>query len=143
MLPHSVDIRTGLDGLPLVTAVFDLTTEQVGACAHALRAVREARYRNAEMSADDVVAMREMTSLVDELTEDVAYASSVRKAMSVARLGVLRGALEAFAAGEMLEREGDEEARRFVYALVDDICDVHADALRAALEGAPSEELAS
>lgn len=136
MLPHSVDIRAGLDGLPLVTAVFDLTGEQIAACAHALRSVRDARYRTAEMSADDVVAMREMTSLVDELTEHTAHESHARLAMSVARLGVLRGALEDFARAEGLEREGDNDARRFVYAMVDDICDVHADALRAALEAA-------
>ena len=139
MLPRTVDIRPGLDGLPLVTAVFDLTTEQVDACAHAMCAIRGMRYRNAEMSADDVVAMREMTSLVDELTEDALHGANIRKAMSVARLGVLRGVLEDFAAAEGLEREGDAEARRFVYALVDDICDIHADALRAALDGTASE----
>lgn len=138
MLPHSVDIHTGLDGLPLVTAVFDLTTEQVGACAQALRTVREWRYRGTEMSADDVVAMRDVTSLIDELSEQRAYAASIRMAVSVARMGVLRGALEEFAAGEGLEREGDYEARPFVFAMVDDIGDVHADAVKAALNGVAS-----
>jgi len=135
MLPHSVDIRSGLDGLPLVTAVFDLTAEQIGACVHAARAVRAIRYQHAELSADDVVSMREITSLVDELTEHQAYEATIRLAVSVARLGVLRGALEEFAAAEGIEREGDAEARRFVYAMVDDVCDIHAEALRAALEG--------
>ena len=136
MLPHHVEVRTDADGLPSVEVTLDLTPVQAGAASHALRVIRDARFRTAEMSADDVLAMREMTSLADELAEIEAAAGADRVRASVARLGALRSALEEFAAGEHLEREGDGEARPVVYSLVDDVADLHATAVRAALDGA-------
>src|SRR5215218_1796757 len=137
MLPHHVELRTDADGHPSVEVTFDLTPPQAGAAAHALRVVRDARYRTADMSADDVLAMREMTSLADELAEIGAAAGADHVRASVARLGELRSALEQFAAAEHLEREGDAEARPLVFALVDDVGDLHAEAVRAALAGDP------
>jgi hypothetical protein len=136
MLPHHVEVRTDADGLPSVEVTFDLTAPQAGAAAHALRVIRDVRFRTAEMSVDDVLAMREMTSLGDELAEIEAAAGADRVRASVARLGALRSALEEFAAGEHLEREGDAAARPVVYLLVDDVADLHAAAVRAALDGA-------
>jgi hypothetical protein len=137
MLPHHVELRTDADGLPSVEVTFDLTPIQAGAAAHALRVVRDARYRTAEMTADDVLAMREMTSLADELSELGAASGADHVRASVARLGTLRSALEQFAAAEHLEREGDAEARPVVYTLVDEVGDLHAEAVRAALTGDP------
>ena len=137
MLPHHVEVRTDAEGLPSVEVTFDLTPVQAGAAAHALRVIRDARFRTAEMSADDVLAMREMTSLADELAEIETAAGADRVRASVARLGALRSSLEEFAAAEHLEREGDAAARPLVYSLVDDVADLHAAALRAALAGEP------
>ena len=137
MLPHHVELRTDPDGHPSVEVTFDLTAPQAGAAAHAIRVVRDARYRTAELSTDDVLAMREMTTLADELAEIEAAAGADRVRASVARLGVLRSALEEFAAAEHLEREGDAGARPLVYSLVDAIGDLHAEALRTALAGEP------
>ena len=137
MLPHHVEIRTDADGHPSVEVIFDLTPAQAGAAAHALRVVRDARYRTAELSADDVLAMREMTSLADALGEIETAGGADRVRATVARLGTLRSALEQFAAAEDLEREGDAEARPLVYDLVDAIGDLHAEAVRTALAGEP------
>jgi hypothetical protein len=137
MLPHHVEVRTDADGHPSVEVTFDLTPPQAGAAAHALRVVRDVRYRTVEMAADDVLAMREMTSLADELAEIGTAAGADRIRATVARLGTLRSALEQFAGAEHLEREGDAEARPFVFGLADDIGDLHAEALRAALAGEP------
>ena len=137
MLPHHLELRTDPDGLPSVEVTFDLTPAQAAAAAHALRVVRDARYRTAELSADDVLAMRELTSLADELAELGSAAGADHVRASVARLGALRSALEQFAAAAHLEREGDGEARPIVYTLVDEIADLHAEAVRAALAGDP------
>src|SRR4051812_40480102 len=110
MLPHHVELRTDPDAGTSVEVIFDLTPVQAGAAAHALRVVRDARYRTAEMAADDVLAMRDMTSLADELAEIEALGGADRIRASVARLGALRSALEDFAAAEHLEREGDGDA---------------------------------
>jgi hypothetical protein len=137
MLPHHLEVRTDADGHPSVEVTFDLAPAQAGAAAHALRVVRDARYRTRELSADDVLAMREMTSLADELAEIEAAAGADRVRASVARLGALRSALDEFAAAEHLEREGDAEARPLIYGLVDDVGELHAAALRSALAGEP------
>lgn len=137
MLPHHIEVGTDAEGHRSVSATFDLAAEQAGAAAHALRVIRDVRYRTAEMSADDVIAMRDMTSLADELGELQALAGRSHVTASVARLGVLRGALEQFVTGEHLEREGDAAARPVIVSIVDAVADVHADAVHAALTGEP------
>ena len=138
MPPHQIVFGTAPDGLPSVEVVFDLSALQVSAAAHAMRVIREARHRTQEMlSADDVLAARELTSLADELGALEAHAAAVTVRASAARLGVLRGALEQFATGEHVEREGDAAALPVVYALVDWVGDRHAEAIRAALAGPP------
>ncbi|HVL94490.1 MAG TPA: hypothetical protein VM266_01380 [Solirubrobacteraceae bacterium] len=137
MLPHHVEVSTDDDGFPAVAVTFDLAPEQAAAAAHAVRTIREVRYRTFDMSADDVVAMREMTSLADELAELSARGGADHVRANIARLGALRSALEEFAANEHLEREGDAAARPIVFLLADAVADLHAEALRALLPPAP------
>ena len=137
MLPHHIEVGTDAEGHRSVSATFDLGPEQAGAAAHAVRVIRDVRYRTAEMSADDVLAMRDMTSLADELGELEALDGRSHVTASVARLGVLRGVLDEFASAEHLERDGDAAARPFVIALVDSVADLHAEAVHTALTGEP------
>jgi hypothetical protein len=137
MLHHHIEVATDAEGHRSVTATFDLGPEQAGAAAHAVRVIRDVRYRTAEMSADDVLAMRDMTSLADELGDLQALDGRSHVTASVARLGVLRGVLEEFASAEHLEREGDAVARPFVVTLVDAVADLHAEAVHLALTGEP------
>jgi hypothetical protein len=133
MLPHHVDVRPDPDGHPVVEVTYDLTAAQVAAGAHAVRIVREARHRTQEMSTDDVLAMRELTSIADELAVLEVHAAAATLRASPARLGAFRDALETFASGEHVEREGDAAARPVVFALADGVADLHAEAIRAAL----------
>ena len=135
MLPHHIEVGTDAEGHRSVTTTFDLGPEQAGAAAHAVRVIRDVRYRTAEMSADDVLAMRDMTSLADELGDLQALDGRSHVSASVARLGVLRGVLEEFASAEHLEREGDAAARPFVISLVDSVAELHAEAVHTALTG--------
>jgi len=135
MLPHHVDVRTDLDGLPFVEITFDLSAAQAGAAAHAVRIVRDVRYRASELSVDEVLAMRELTALADELSDLNSRGMHDRMTTSVARLGDLRSVVEEFAAAEHHEREGDAEARPLVFELADAFADIHAEAVRAALDG--------
>ena len=135
MLHHHIEVGSDAEGHRSVSATFDLGPEQAGAAAHAVRVIRDVRYRTAEMSADDVLAMRDMTSLADELADLQALDGRSHVTASVARLGVLRGALEEFASAAHLEREGDAAARPAVIALVDAVADLHAEAVHTALTG--------
>jgi len=136
LLPNHIETYPDRDGLPSVAVTFDLEPGQVEATLHALRTVREARYRVAQVSTDDVLALRELTSLVDVLADLSGAMGVARIQTTVARLGVLRGGLATFVAAEHLEREGDAAARPIVFDILDAVEDIHARAVRAALENA-------
>lgn len=135
MFPHHIEVGTDADGHRSVAITFDLAPDQAGAAAHAVRVIRDVRYRTAELSADDVLAMREMTSLADLLAEMGGLDGRSHVTASVARLGVLRSVLDEFATAEHLERDGDAVARPVVLTLVDAVADLHGDAVHAALTG--------
>src|SRR3954451_17112194 len=64
-----IDITADLEGEPVVHAIFDLREEEIAASAHAVSAAIGERFRNEDLSADDVVEFRELTALADELRE--------------------------------------------------------------------------
>src|SRR5918994_2344135 len=97
MVNSHIDISRGLDGEPVVLACFDLGEDQLAASAHAVAATAE-RFRNEEMSVDDVIELRELTALADELA-DLALRPGMRTVvLRPARLTVYRDALERFVA---------------------------------------------
>jgi hypothetical protein len=89
-----IDISEDLDGQPVVHAVFDLTPDEIGAAAHAIGATATERFRMEAISADDVLELRELTVLADELGELTAGASTV--VLRPARLSALRHAVTQF-----------------------------------------------
>jgi hypothetical protein len=62
-----IDISRGLDGEPVVLACFDLREDEIAAARHAVATVAAERYRTPRISADDVLALRELTAITDEL----------------------------------------------------------------------------
>jgi hypothetical protein len=62
-----IDISRGLDGEPVVLACFGLREDEVAACGRAVAAVTAERYRTPRISADDVLQLRELIALADEL----------------------------------------------------------------------------
>jgi hypothetical protein len=69
-----IDISRGLDGEHLVLACFGLREDEVAAAAKAVAATAAERYRTPRISADDVLALRELTALTDELEHRAASA---------------------------------------------------------------------
>ena len=140
MVNAHVDISQGLDGEPVVLACFDLGEEQLAACAYAVTSSAE-RFRTAEMSVDDVLELRELTAVGDELA-DLALRPGMRTVVfRPARLSVLRDAVARFVesrdAADWI-REEDREPLARVRGLLLALEDLCADALRAALSGSPS-----
>jgi hypothetical protein len=136
---HVVDIRRALDGTSVVEVTLDLSAPQLAAAAHAVRFAIDDRYRLAALeSADDILAMRELTALKDELDVLAAPGAVNRLTLTVATAGRLRSALEDFVGARSVEnallREGDAEALPGAYSIVDAVVDAHADALRVALD---------
>jgi hypothetical protein len=131
-----IEISRDLDGHAVVLACLDLTGDEAQAAAHVMAAVRRERYGMAELGTDDVLAMRELTALADELGHVGSHAISL--VLKPARLTVLRDALEGFVTdrdeAEWL-REEDREPLSVARALLWPVGDLSAEAVRAALSG--------
>ena len=140
MLNAHIDISQGLDGESVVLACFDLDDEQLAASAHAVNAAAE-RFRAAELSVDEVLELRELTALADELADHALRAGIRTVVLRPARLTVYRDALAWFVESRdeaEWVREEDREPLARVRALLYPLEELCADALRAALTGAPS-----
>jgi hypothetical protein len=129
-----VDITKDLEGEPVVHAVFDLREGEIAASAHAVAASISERFRNEELSADDVVEFRELTALADELRELGTGAGTI--VMRPARLNAYRHALTIFVESrEEAEwmRDEDREPLAVVRGLLWPLEDLAAEAMQAAL----------
>ncbi len=136
MINPRIDTTSGDDGDPVVLAGFDLPGIESGAAAHAVAAVSLERYRVAEMTADDVLAMRELTALTDQLAELAREEPLQHVEMRPARLTALRDALAEFVEGrESAEyvREEDREPLAVLRPLLWPLDELCTRALQAAL----------
>ena len=137
MINAHVDISRSLDGEPVVLACFDLGEEQLAASAYAVAAAAE-HYRNAELSVDDVIELRELTALCDELG-DLAQRPGMRTVvLRPSRLTVYHDAIALFIEtrdeAEWV-REDDRRPMALVRSLLYPLEELCGDALRAALSG--------
>jgi hypothetical protein len=129
-----VDITKDLEGESVVHAVFDLREAEIGASAHAVAASIAERFRNEELSADDVVEFRELTALADELRELVGGAGTI--VMRPARMNAYRNALVTFVESRDEAdwiRDEDREPLAIVRGLLWPLEDLAAEAMQAAL----------
>jgi hypothetical protein len=124
-----IDITQGLDGEAVVLACFDLGSEEIGASAYAVKTVAGERYRNHEMSVDDVLELRELTALTDELDDHVQAQGIRTLVMRPSRLNAWRDALTHF----VESRDDDRKSLPLVRELLWPLGDLCADAMRAAL----------
>jgi hypothetical protein len=136
MVNARIDLTRDLDGQPVVLACFDLAEADVAAVAHAVAAARTERYRNTEMSVDDVLAMRELTALADDLGALAHLPGACTVVLRPARLTVFREAAEDFVASRDAAdwvREADAEHLPAVRRLLLPLGELCGEALRAAL----------
>jgi hypothetical protein len=129
-----LDISQDLDGHAVVYACFDLAPEQIAAAAHAVAATAAERYRISEVSADDVLELRELTTLADELGELRGGASTV--VLRPARLTTLLDAVSRFIESrEQAEwvREEDHQPLALLREMLFPLEQLSAEATRAAL----------
>jgi hypothetical protein len=144
VIHSSIDTAAGPDGFPVVRVGFDLSHEQLAATALAASGARVERHRDQDMTVDDVLAMRRLTALGDELGALAGNGLANRVDLPVGDLGVLHDALLEWT--EVQDEQGwqraaEAEALRVVRALLWDMGELRAEAMRAALSG-PSEAAA-
>jgi hypothetical protein len=129
-----IDISQDLDGNPVVYACFDLAPEQIAAAAHAVAATAAERFRITEVSADEVLELRELTALADELGELTGGASTV--VLRPARLSTLLDAVSRFIESrEQAEwiREEDHQPLALLREMLFPLEQLNAEATRTAL----------
>jgi hypothetical protein len=140
MLNARIDISHGVDGEPIVLACFDLSTEQIAASSHAVAAMAAERFRTVSMSVDEVLELRELTALADELADPSAEPGIRTLVLRPARLSALRDSVARFVESrdeaEWL-READREPLARLRGLIAPLEELSAEALRAALSPAP------
>lgn len=125
------------DGTPVCNVAFDLSADQLAAAAHAAGEVRTERHRGAVLGTDEVLAMRELTSVVDELDGYAEAAGHKTLTMPLGRMAALHDALDEWLATRAERgwlRDADEAAHPLVAALVGPMGALRADAVRATLE---------
>jgi hypothetical protein len=91
-----IDISQGLDGELVVLACFDLGEEQIAASSRAVAATAAERFRAASMSVDDVLELRELTALADELADLALPGGMGTLVLRPARLAAYRDAVARF-----------------------------------------------
>jgi hypothetical protein len=124
------------DGTPVCNVSFDLSAEQLAAAARAVEAVRLARHRDEALSTDDVLALRELTSVSDEMHRLAEHGAHGTVVLTLARYVALHDALVEWAsAGEERGwmREEDREPHAIIDAVLDPMAQLRAEALHAAL----------
>jgi hypothetical protein len=137
MLRGHIDISHDLDGEVVVLACMDLAEEEVKGSAHAVRATIAERFRVPVISGDDVLELRELTALADELGEPGPEGAVRTLVFSPARLNVYRDALTRFVdscdESEWI-REEDREPLARARELLPALGELSEEAIRAALE---------
>jgi hypothetical protein len=136
MVNARIEITRDLDGAAVVLALFDLDDAELAGAAHAVAAARTERYRLVEMSVDDVLAMRELTAVADDLDALARVPGTGTVVLRPARLTAFRSALEDFvSARDEAEWAREDDARHLpaVRRVLWPLADLAADAVRAAL----------
>jgi hypothetical protein len=140
MLNPRIDISRGLDDELIVMACFDLGEEQVAAASHAVAAMAAERFRLADLSVDEVLELRELTALADELAAPGPEPGMRTLVLRPARLSALRDSVARFVEtrdeAEWV-REEDREPVARLRGLIIPLQELCAEALRAALSPTP------
>jgi hypothetical protein len=134
----NAELRTlhAADGTPVCNVSFDLSAQQLRAAAHAAEAIRLERHRHMALSTDDVLALRELTGISDELNRLAEHEAHGTVVLPLARFVALHDALVEWihAAQERgWMREEDQEFHPLVAALIDPMSSLREDALHAVL----------
>jgi hypothetical protein len=136
MLRGRIDISWDMEGEVVVLACITLGEEEVRASAHAVSAIISERFRVQAISGDDVLKLRELTGVADELGEPGAEGAVRTLVLSPARLSLYRETIADFvdtrAEADWL-REEDRDPLARVRELLPALGELSEEALRAAI----------
>ena len=124
------------DGTPVCNVGFDLSAAQLSAASHAVGEMLIERHRGQELEIDDVLALRELTGVRDELQVLADAGAHARLTLTLGRFIALHDAVDEYVCsrtGRDWLRDADREALPLVGALLAPMASLRADALAAVL----------
>jgi len=136
MVNAEVQTLQAPDGTPVTNVAFDLSAVQLAAASYASAEMLVERHRGQELDVDDVLALRELTGLRDELDRLVEGGGHASMLLPLARFIVLHDAVDEWVATRTARdwlRKADEEALPVAGALLDPMADLRERALDATL----------
>ena len=129
------------DGTLVCNVAFDLSAGQLTAASHATGEILVERHRGQALEIDDVLALRELTGVRDELGTLAEAGAHAHLVMTLARFIALHDALDEYVCsrgGRDWSREIDRETLPFVGGMIGTMADLRGEALAAVLRS--SEE---
>jgi hypothetical protein len=136
MVNADIQTLTEPDGTPVTNVAFDLSDEQLAATSHALAEMVVERHRGQALEMDDVLALRELTGVRDEVDRLAGAGGHASLVMPLGRFIALHDAVDEYVLTRTdrgWAREADEDALPFLRALLVPMDDLRARALSAAL----------
>ena len=127
------------DGTPVTNVTFDLSHAQLSASAYAVAEIIVERHRGHSHETDDVLALRELTALRDELDRLAEAKANATVLMTLGRLIAFHDAADEWVVTRTDRdwlRSADEEALPIVAAMLAPTAGLREDAVAAALGSA-------
>jgi hypothetical protein len=131
------------DGTPVTNVAFDLSRDQLAAASHALGEVVVERHRGQSLEIDDVLALRELTGVRDEVERLADSGGHATMLMTLGRFIALHDAVDEWVQtrGERgWGREADDEAMPYLDAMLGPMVDLRGRALTATLGGSEATQ---
>ena len=124
------------DGTPVTNVAFDLSHDQLAAASHAVGEIVLERHRGQALEIDDVLALRELTGVRDELGRLTEAAANATVLLPLGRFIALHDAVDEWVCtrtGRDWLRDADREALPLAGALLGPMADLRTDAVAAVL----------
>ena len=124
------------DGTPVCNVGFDLSAAQLSAASHAVGEMLVERHRGQALEIDDVIALRELTSVRDELQTLADAEGHARLLLTLGRFSALHDAIDEYVVtrtGRDWLRDADRETLPLAGALLAPMAALRAEAVEAAL----------
>ena len=125
------------DGTPVTNVAFDLSRDQLAAASHAVGEIVLERHRGHSLEMDDVLALRELTGVRDELERLADAGLHATVLLPLGRFIVLHDAVDEWVGSRRDRgwgREADDVALPFLGGMLPPMADLRGDAVAATLQ---------
>ena len=136
MVNAEIQMLQDPDGAQVANVAFDLSHEQLDAAAYALGEMILERHRGSDLEIDDVLALRELTGVRDELGRMAEAEGNATVLMTLARFAALHDAADEWVTsrtGRGWLRDADTDALPYVGAMLGPMASLRERAVAAAL----------